>query len=549
MSTHSPQDPEENLPDWLKALRKKQTGGPQENSEDAAPQEPARPDAEPEEEPGWLQEIRKRRQSELASQSNPAPEGEHPLTDTQPNPPTRLEKRRLKRAKEKAATKEEQLAAVAPKTKKKEPDLPDWLNLEAQPDEISEEQMEIPAEDSAEPPAVTPAFKDSDQEQLSPGELPSWLQAIRPGGTNYPDEDTRSAEMLPGGDQENAGPLAGLSGVLQAEPEIAKIGKAPVFSSRLEVTDSQYRHAAALRDLVAGEALPKEDESKRVARPTRVLNAVMAATLMLAVVIPLVSGSQAAARPQLSAFPESADVFNAIEVLPPDAPVLIAFDVEPALYGEMKAPLRAVLAHLLDRQARLAFISTQPTGPALAERILQEEFSSSPTVATKNYTNLGYLAGGMAALRSFSSDPRAAVLSVSATQQDPWQAPALLSIAQLNDFAFVLVVASDAEDGRAWIEQTGTQLSNGMYMVSSAQAAPVMQPYLQSDPPTLRGLVSGLIGGAYYEELRAQDGLGRAYWDSFSYGLGAIFLVILLGGLYGRLIQLRPERPAKGTQS
>ncbi len=548
MSTRSTQDPEENLPDWLKALRKKQTGEPQENSEGAAPQEPPKPDAEAEEEPSWLQEIRKRRQSELASQSNPAQEDEHPLTDTQPNPPTRLEKRRLKRAKEKAAEEEEQAPPVS-KAEKQESELPDWLNLEAQPDEISEQQMEGPAEESSTPPEITPAFKGGDQEQLSPGELPSWLQAIRPGGISYPDEDTRSAEMLPGGDQESVGPLAGLSGVLQAEPEIAKIGKASVFSSRLEVTDSQYRHAAALRDLVAGEALPKEDESKRVARPTRVLNAVMAAALMLAVLVPLVTGSQAALRPQLNAFPESANIFNAIEVLPPDAPVLIAFDVEPALYGEMKAPLRAVLAHLLDRQARLAFISTQPTGPALAERILQEEFAATPTVATGDYTNLGYLAGGMAALRSFSSDPRAAMLSPSATLQDPWQSPALQSIDQLNDFALVLVLASDAEDGRAWIEQAGSQLSNGLYIVSSAQAAPVMRPYLQSDPATLRGLVSGLIGGAYYEELGAQDGLGRAYWDSFSYGLGAIFLVILLGGLYGRLIQLRPEKPAKVAQS
>jgi hypothetical protein len=543
MSPHSPQDPEENLPDWLRALRKKQTGELPEDHEEAPPQEPAKPDAAPEEEPGWLQDIRKRRQSELASQSNPAQEDEHPLTDTQPNPPTRLEKRRLKRAKEKAA--EEEQAPAAPEDAKEKNNLPDWLSLEAQPNEISEQQLEIPAEENTTPPAVTPAFKGGDQEKISPGELPSWLQAIRPGGTNYPDEDTHSAEMLPGGDQESVGPLAGLSGVLQAEPEIAKIGKAPVFSSRLEVTDSQYRHAAALRDLIAGEGLPKEDESKRVARPTRVLNAIMAVALMLAVLAPLITGSQVAARPQMSAFPESANVFNAIEVLPPDAPVLIAFDVEPALYGEIKAPIRAVLAHLLDKQARLVFISTQPTGPALAERVLQEEFASTPTVSTSDYTNLGYLAGGMAALRSFSSDPRAAVLSVSATLQDPWQTPALQSIEQLNDFALVLILASDAEDGRAWIEQTGTQLSNGLYIVSSAQAAPVMRPYMQSDPATLRGLVSGLIGGAYYEELRAQDGLGRAYWDSFSYGLGAIFLVILLGGLYGRLIQLRPEKPAK----
>ena len=207
--------------------------------------------------------------------------------------------------------------------------------------------------------------------------------------------------------------------------------------------------------------------------------------------------------------------------------------------------MSTVIGHLLDKQARLVFISTQPTGPALAERLLQEEFSTSPIVATRNYTNLGYLSGGMAALRSFSSDPRAALLSASATGQDPWQTPALQSIIQLNNFALVLVATNDAEDGRAWIEQTGTSLPNGLAMVSGAQGAPLLLPYTHSDPVVLRGLVSGVTGGAYYEVLRAQDGLGRTYWDSFSYGLGAVVLLILLGGLYGRLIQTRPEKTVK----
>lgn len=542
MSTH---DPEENLPDWLKALRRKQGGGGEE-SEPAAPQEPAQEDEPPAEEPGWLKDIRKRRQTETLSLAGAKEKGERALTDTQPNPPSRLEKRRLKRDREKAAAEEEQAQGAAKGAER----VPDWLNLESQPEEIEEEHYEIPALEAATPPTITPTFEGSaEPEPLSPGELPSWLQAIRPGGTNFPDKDTRSGEMLPGGDQEGVGPLAGLSGVLQAEPEIAKIGKAPVFSSRLEVSESQYRHAAVLRDLVAGEALPKEDASKRVARPTRVLNAVMAVALMLAVLVPFLTGSQAAPRPELSALPESANVFNLIDVLPADAPVLVALDVEPAFYGELKPALTAVLGHLLDKQARLVFISTQPTGPGLAERLLLEQFANAPSVATGDYINLGYLSGGMAALRSFSSDPRGALLSVSATLQDPWQAPALRSITQLNDFALVLVATSDGDDGRAWIEQTGSQLESGLAMISSAQAAPVLHPYLQTVPVTLRGLVSGLVGGTYYELLRGEDGLGRAYWDAFSYGLGAIFLLILLGGLYGRLIQLRPEKAAKAAQN
>jgi hypothetical protein len=104
------------------------------------------------------------------------------------------------------------------------------------------------------------------------------------------------------------------------------------------------------------------------------------------------------------------------------------------------------------------------------------------------------------------------------------------------------VVASESDHGRAWIEQAGDEIPNGLLLLSSAQAGPALRPYLSSEPAVARGLAAGFAGAAYYERLRAQDGLGRAYWDSYSYGLGAAVLLILLGGLYGRVIQMRPEK-------
>jgi hypothetical protein len=203
--------------------------------------------------------------------------------------------------------------------------------------------------------------------------------------------------------------------------------------------------------------------------------------------------------------------------------------------------LSVVLTHLLEKQAQLVFISTRPTGPALAQRLLQEQLSALPAVATGVYTQLGYLSGGMAALRSFISDPRGATLS--GGKLAPWQSPSLEPIQQLSNFALVLVVSSSAEDGRAWIEQSAGILPTRLAAVTSAQASPLLRVYLQSEPPILQGLVSGVQGAALYERLRARDGLGRIYWDAYSFGLGAIVLIILLGGLYGRFLHLIPEKP------
>jgi hypothetical protein len=208
-----------------------------------------------------------------------------------------------------------------------------------------------------------------------------------------------------------------------------------------------------------------------------------------------------------------------------------------------------VLRHLLEQQVRLVFVSTQATGPALAERLLQDELGTDPNVATGNYFNLGYLSGGMAALRAFASDPRAAT-EIPSLPDNPWDAPVLGAIQTLDDFGMVLVISSETEDARAWVEQTAYALPDGLYMVTSAQTAPLMNTYVTTQPQTLRGLVAGLSGAMHYEVLQGnREGTHRAAWNAFSYSLGAVTILILLGGLYNRLIHLRPapaEEEARG---
>ncbi|MEX2160811.1 MAG: hypothetical protein WD751_02760 [Anaerolineales bacterium] len=526
MSYHSAKDPEEELPDWLKALRKRQN---QESPEPAepAPEPAAAPDAASEapgeEEPGWLQEIRSRYGREKGPIEE-APMSEEPaLGDTQPHRVSKPE-------------------GEEPQPEKEEVEwVPEEFDSEGE-STPEPEALSTPVIEEPEDRGYTPAFT-TNEEPISPGELPSWLQALRPGA--FPKEDTRSGEMLPGGETlpgeiETGGPLAGLSDVLPAEPDLGLSGKPPVFSARLDVTQNQQLHAAALKQLVDEEAKSIEDESRRVALPTRVLNMVMGAALLAAVLFPLLTQSRTAVRPDANSglFPEVQSLHDLIDVLPAGAPVLVAFEVQPATFGEITPLATAVLNHLLDRQSALVFISTLPTGPSLAEKLLQDQLGALPAVATGDYVNLGYLSGGIAALRSFIGDPRGVTLSSS--QADPWQD--LQALDQLSDFALIVVVSSGAEELRAWIEQSGGDLPNGLLAVTSQQANPLLRAYLQTDPRTLRGLVSGVQGAALYERMRAQNSLGSSYWDAYSYGLGAMVLLILLGGLYGRLITLRPEK-------
>jgi hypothetical protein len=134
-------------------------------------------------------------------------------------------------------------------------------------------------------------------------------------------------------------------------------------------------------------------------------------------------------------------------------------------------------------------------------------------------------------------------MSMTALGINPWNE--LISINSVSDFAMVIVITSSADDVRQWIEQGSGSFSNGLIAVTSAQAEPALIPYLQSQPSTLHGMVSGIRGAAAYEQFRSQEnGTGRALWDSYSYGLGAILLIVLLGGLYGRIINLKPKQKA-----
>jgi hypothetical protein len=539
MSLPPSHDSEENLPDWLKELRKRQQQEGETEPSQPAPEPPTGertppPEQGAEAEPDWLLDVRRRHQKESDTEphrtlprtpedevASDEAEGEEiaELNDTQPGPTDVAD----------AAAPEAAFHEEAEASGSSDQQPPDWLQAMEENVEAGDQEEEDQGYGSI------PAFPQDNIEPASPGELPTWLEALRPGAE--PRQPPREQE-------ENTGPLAGLRGALPAEPDVASIGRGPARSGRLEANEHQQRHAAVLERLIASEGQSISAEAETRILPIRILRYAIGVLLIAATALPLLLGGQTAPRPVQDAFPESGLLYRAIESLPANSPVLVIFEVEPSLYGELAAPAAAVLDHLLQKQVRLVFISTQPTGPALVGRLLITEFASEPSIATGDYLNLGYLSGGMAAMRQFSTNPRGALPEIARTGEDPWASQPLEDVRSLNDFGLVLVVASEAETGKAWIEQSAPSAGQGLFMVSSAQAAPVLLPYLQSHPATLKGLVAGVAGAAYYERQRADDGLGTRYWNAYSYAVGAALLLILIGGLYGRIIQTSPGQPA-----
>jgi hypothetical protein len=232
---------------------------------------------------------------------------------------------------------------------------------------------------------------------------------------------------------------------------------------------------------------------------------------------------------------------NQIDALPINPPVLIVFDYQPAFMGEMNAAAGPLIDYLIiTKGARLAMVSTIPTGPALAEWFMRSTQAVHGYQVGLQYINLGYVSGGTAGVINFIQDPVAAT-PVLFNQQSAWNLPPLEGVQSLSDFSMLIILTDSADTGRVWVEQAAQYMNTKppMVMVVSAQAEPMIRPYF--DAGQIQGLVVGLTGGKSLEAI-TRSGLGRAYWDAFSYGLLVAEILILVGGIWSVISGIRSRR-------
>ncbi len=390
------------------------------------------------------------------------------------------------------------------------------------------------------PPAAEEA------ETIAPANLPSWVQAMRPVEASL---GTTPRNALGDETLETTGPLAGLHGVLPALPFAALTSKPKPVSIKLQPNEEQQAHAALLDQVLAAETKPEPMKTARPVTSQRALYWALAVLLLLAVGGVFFSGLQVFPMP-LGRPSGTMAALSAVESVPEDGSVLVVFDYEPALAGEMEAVAAPLLDHLIVlRHPRLAAISTSPTGAALAERLLSGLLHDLNYQSGIQYVNLGYLPGGLNGVRAFAQNPVAAAPFTSdSTLLNPtsaWQNSPLQGVTSFSNFAAVIVITDSIEAGRAWIEQAGPLRGAAQFVVvSSAQAGPMFQPYFQSGQ--ISGLMTGLYDSSIIEQYNAdRPGLARRYWDAYNVGLWLAAGLILIGSLWSLAAGLRARSALK----
>jgi hypothetical protein len=499
------------LPDWLEGKMAEPSAILAEGRRVAA-----RQPAESLELPAWLSEI----QAELPAESEPvAPTKPTPPGVTAPVVPT---------SDLSAGPVDE--AAVA--------ELPDWL---VAPRDISEPAF---PETLGEPPADTLGLERAD--------IPAWLLALKPRETvaAYPHDEAAAVEFV-----ETGGPLHGLRGAIPVSGVITKTPKSTGLP-KFVVTELQQAREQMLDRIVRSSAATEPEPGVLAPRRSgwieRSLIPVVLFLVVLLSALPAVQQWLPFSQPRSSSTPILQDTFDLLNALPDSALALVAFDYSPAAAGELDPIARTLVRHLMERNARIVAVSTVPTGPALAERLLQD-LAETQYRAGDNYLNLGYVPGGAAGLQAFASTPWKLVEGspYSGGRSPAAGAPAATGLGNsLQGVELILVLTAERNDLVAWLEQVGQLPGMNARIVAGVSAGleSWAQPYFYRQPKQLSGLVSGVPAAALYDQQadRVRTGLARDLLTGQTPGLLLITLLLVAGILWGIAASLTGRRRAHG---
>jgi len=262
------------------------------------------------------------------------------------------------------------------------------------------------------------------------------------------------------------------------------------------------------------------------------------ALLVLAVAMPRILGFPTFKEPLLA--PRSLNSFlEVVNTTPAEKPALLIFDYEPGYSGEMDAVAGALVKNLFDRNQAIVTLSTRPSGPLLADRLLLRTGKKNEIENGQDYLHLGYLSGGPSAIQLFAGSPRSSLLSgfrlpEGFENEQPWSLELLSAVNQVSDFSLVAVLTSGTENARMWVEQLHPQLDNTpLVFVTTAGAEPIMRPYFESENPQIDGILTGLQSGRKYEVWNDQSSDATQLWNSFGTGILVAELILLAGLIYG----------------
>ena len=225
----------------------------------------------------------------------------------------------------------------------------------------------------------------------------------------------------------------------------------------------------------------------------------------------------------------AARMTRALDELGDEPRILVGFDADFGTYAEIRPTVRALLADLLARDARLAFVSVTAEGRALGTaelaRFGREE--ANPT----RLLDLGFITGAEAGLVDITRRIRPPGEADGAFARE-------VQAAGIDAFGVIVVIGGNDLGPRSWVEQVAPRIGEVPFLaVTPTVLLPEVQPYL------LTGGLTAVLGtprdGAAYREGLELGNLERFAESTEPRSLPVLIGMLIAVGVLGQALGAR----------
>lgn len=252
----------------------------------------------------------------------------------------------------------------------------------------------------------------------------------------------------------------------------------------------------------------------------RIDNRVIYTLLVLVLLVPLARpiGLPVSVGPYVRKSFEIIDKLQAGDIIMMEAGYSIsgASDVEPQAI--------AIFKHLMKKGVRVIWTSVVAEGGSIVEKLIAP-YEKAGKKYGEDFVNLGYLSGGENAISAYCRDLKKAYpKDFRGNSTDAL--PLLKDIKSVADVKmYIFFTTQNADMYVRQVTPYKIPVVGGLISTISLQA----EPYVQSGQ--LAGILSGLRGGAEYEVLMKDPGVGVASMDAQSMGHVLIVLFIIFANI------------------
>ena len=230
---------------------------------------------------------------------------------------------------------------------------------------------------------------------------------------------------------------------------------------------------------------------------------------------------------------QTLQAYEAINEIPDGSVVLVATGVYVMSLPDMGPGCQLMVQHLFDKQVKIIFASFYVEGP-IVEDIMLKACDTRGKEYGVDYVRLGYLPGGETAKTALATDLHGAV------SVDYYGTPLeeISILENINDGSDVDMVLAFDDGGLGYggiVRQYHTVFGIPIVVNVLAVMGPGVEPYIDSGQ--VKGLVSGMRGGAEYELIYGKPGAAVAGLDAQSLIHLMVLGFIILGNIdyfYGR---------------